>query len=97
VTAPPWLPLLERVLAQSPPLPGALCRGRPELFDATDDDSRAEAVTLCWRCPELARCQAWVTGLPDSAVSGVVAGELREWVSHPSLRRQPAATQGVAT
>jgi hypothetical protein len=85
------------VLAQSPPLPGALCRGRPELFDATDDDSRAEAVTLCWRCPELARCQAWVTGLPDSAVSGVVAGELREWVSHPSLRRQPAATQGVAT
>jgi hypothetical protein len=97
MTIPGWVPLLETVLAQSPPLPGALCRGRPDIFDATDENRRTEAIALCQHCPELDRCRAWAAALPHNGIHGVIAGEYREWVSHPSLRRQHAPTQGVAT
>jgi hypothetical protein len=69
----------------------AACRGRWELFDNTDDPVViAEAVETCQQCPVLERCRDWADGLPDSHVTGVVAGELRTWVSHPSARRRSA-------
>jgi WhiB family transcriptional regulator, redox-sensing transcriptional regulator len=83
----PWENLLVAILRGTPKLPNALCRNRPAEFDAADDEQATEAAALCRRCPDRQPCRVWADGLPDSAVSGVVAGELREWVSHPSLRR----------
>jgi hypothetical protein len=91
MSTPLWVPLLESVLRQSPSLPGALCRGRAEVFDADDDDEVAEAVELCQMCPELQRCQSWADTLPANSVHGVVAGRMYRWVQRPSLRRTKAA------
>lgn len=75
-------------LGHIPDLPGARCRGRHELFDATiagtrdtrPDDlqyARAAAVRLCQACPALDACRAWFTALrPDERPHGVVAGRL---------------------
>jgi hypothetical protein len=77
--------------------PADYVKCRPEVFDATDGNRRTEAIASCRRCPKLARCQAWVASLRDSAVSGLVAGELRKWVSHPTLRRRRAVSGDVST
>jgi hypothetical protein len=80
--------LLAGILAGSPRLPDALCRNRsPEVFDGETEADVTEAIALCQRCPDRAPCARWAASLPDKAVSGVIAGELREWVSHESLRR----------
>ena len=60
-------------LAGIPRLPGALCRGQTETFDAADDDQLVEAIELCRRCPALAPCSAWADTLGDNDVNGVVA------------------------
>lgn len=60
-----------------------------ELFDETTDPVAIdEAIRTCDACPALTRCAAWVATLPDSYVSGVVAGKVYTWVSHPSVRRK---------
>lgn len=68
-----------------PHLPGALCRGRPDLFDlkpgtSTDRDAVAtQALALCRACPALANCQRWFESLPrKERPSGVVAGRINE-------------------
>jgi hypothetical protein len=73
-----------------PRLPGALCAGQADLFDNVElpDD----AIQLCRRCPALAACSAWVESLDEHALSGVVAGRLFVWASHPTVRRREAAT-----
>ncbi|WP_235633005.1 WhiB family transcriptional regulator [Mycolicibacterium fluoranthenivorans] len=66
------------MLWRLPALPGALCRGVPELFDSEEPDDVAEAVALCERCPALEACRTWTDGLRyPSLPSGVVAGRRR--------------------
>lgn len=70
-----------------PALPGALCRGDWELFDATIGSrggdreqlqaARDAAVELCQRCPALGQCRAWLDSLPKTArPSAITAGRL---------------------
>lgn len=72
-----------------PLLPGARCRGRWELFDATitghrgGDGSDLEyarnaALQLCTGCPALDPCRDWLASLPASQRPlGVTAGQLK--------------------
>ena len=77
---PEYLALAMVIVGDSPPLPGALCRGHPDTFDphARMDRRRAEALTLCGRCPVLGECKAWVDRLPEwRRPVGVVGGQVR--------------------
>jgi hypothetical protein len=69
----------------APCLPGARCRGKYHLFDAAapgeDTDTvaaiHAQALSLCQRCPSLARCKDWFDSLPPKKrPHGVVAGRV---------------------
>lgn len=79
-----WIELTAAVLSGVPKLPGALCRGHAELFDARTDEAASLAVGLCGLCPSREPCAAWAAKLPHNGAHGVLAGERREWVSHPS-------------
>jgi WhiB family transcriptional regulator, redox-sensing transcriptional regulator len=83
----PWIELTAAILRGTPRLEGALCRRRPELFDAEDDEAASRAAAICSQCPERKPCGAWADTLRHNQVNGVLAGELRLWVSHPSERR----------
>lgn len=77
-------------LSLAPSLPGALCAGRHELFDASIEASRtgtaaaaelaqarAEALRICGGCPVLQPCRRWFDSLPKSKrPQGVCAGQL---------------------
>jgi len=72
-------------LAGVPRLDGALCRGRPELWDeAADREPAAEvaerhayALAACGQCPALTTCAQWLDGLkPSQRPPGVTAGRL---------------------
>lgn len=85
--------LLADVRAQ-PDLSTGLCVGDAESFtDAVEDPGLADAcVAACLRCPVYERCRSWATTLPDGAVHGVLAGEVRQWISPKErLRRARAA------
>lgn len=85
----PWIELAAAVLRGVPRLPGALCRRRPELFDADDEDAADRAAAICRHCPALEPCGAWASTLRHNQRSGVLAGEFTPWVSHPSeLKRR---------
>lgn len=83
-----------------PVLPGARCRHRWELFDATIHegrgapttavlDARNEALAICNSCPALAACAAWVESLPPRhRPHGVIAGQVR--ASQPARPRKAA-------
>lgn len=90
MTAAPWVDLCAAILRGTPKLPGALCRRRAELFDGDDDQDAREAAELCGRCPARMPCGAWADTLRHNEAHGVLAGEHREWISHPSLRREKA-------
>ncbi|WP_237669502.1 WhiB family transcriptional regulator [Rhodococcus sp. BS-15] len=73
------------VLAGSTPdLPGALCRGRWDLFDPAGHGESLASVTarqehalaLCSSCPALAQCHAWIRTEPRRLRHGVVAGHV---------------------
>lgn len=79
-------------LAVAPAFPGALCRGRPHLFDGKSgrestpaaEARYAQALALCERCPSLERCGDWLDGLPRSRRPlGVVAGRIRAPKDNP--------------
>jgi hypothetical protein len=78
--------LFGAILCGAPALPGALRRGRPDLFDAADDEHAAQAIEICKLCASLPACRERVDTLPRGAVTGIVAGELRTW-THPARRR----------
>lgn len=83
----------------APDLPGALCVGRAELFDAVEDPGMVDAaISLCLQCPAYTACREWAASLPESAVHGVLAGRVHEWRS-PSQRwrhqRKEASGKGV--
>lgn len=80
------LDLLLAAAGGVPALPGALCRGRPHLFDGTDGadgDRTRQAATLCGRCPSLAACRTWADQQPPKHLDGVVAGRLHIWAGTP--------------
>ena len=82
VSREPWVDLAAAVLRRCPSLPGALCAGRAQLFDATDAADRARAISLCCRCPARYACAAWIASLPKpSRPPGVVAGRYRRGAS----------------
>lgn len=77
---------LVSALASVPALPGAVCRSRAPLFDATHDVAETseqctaritEAQALCNQCPALADCREWAHQ-QTGELSGVIAGELYE-------------------
>lgn len=81
--------LLTELARAVPPLPGALCRGNPELFDPHDRDEcepvedwhwrRAAAIRTCRVCPELGPCSRWLDGAagdPELRPAGVVAARV---------------------
>jgi hypothetical protein len=90
MTAPGWVLLLEAVLRKSISLPNALCRTseRAHVFDGANGEDVAAASAICRQCPEIQRCRDWASGLSERQLSGVVAGEHREWYAHRSLRRK---------
>jgi hypothetical protein len=79
--------LLESIIgANTPQLPGALCRNLPEQFDpwlpGEDYQERRERLALdvhaCRLCPCLRECRAWRDSLPaDQQPIGVCGGVLR--------------------
>lgn len=89
----PWVELTAAILRGVPRLEGALCRRRAELFDGDDDQAARDAAELCGWCPAREPCAAWADRLAHNQAHGVIAGQHREWVSHPSLRREKATTQ----
>lgn len=83
-----WPELVGAILRGVPSLPGALCRQRPGLFDGDDDETAEGAAAICRRCPALQACGARVDTLRHNQVNGVLAGQRREWISHPSEARK---------
>lgn len=74
----PWVDLLVLVLRGLPPLPGAACVGKAELFESDRPADVATAGSLCERCPSLDPCRAWVSSLSyEARPTGIVAG--RRW------------------
>lgn len=91
----PWAAAIAAILTGVPRLPGALCRRRPELFDARDDDSARQAAELCARCPARQPCADWADTLKHNEAYGVLAGQHRQWVSHPSLIKKQTTRVSV--
>lgn len=85
-----WIDLIAAVLRDGPPrLPDRLCgTDTAQLFDGTDEADVADAVELCGRCCHQTECREWSSTQSVKRVSGVVGGELREWVEHPSRIRK---------
>jgi hypothetical protein len=83
----------EAALGAIPDLGGAACRDQSELFDETTDPGMiAEAKLICTtQCGAYDRCASWAATLSDNDVAGVVAGRVRTWVGHPSLRKKRSA------
>jgi hypothetical protein len=82
---------ISALLAGVPDLPGARCRGRADLFEATVgvrpvdgrptraelENARTAALCLCATCPALDACRAWLDGLgPARRPRGVIAGQV---------------------
>jgi Transcription factor WhiB len=82
---------LLQALSCIPRLPGAACRNQHELFE--DPDRAEEAITICQTCcPALEPCAEGADTLKHNQIDGVIAGQYRPWVSHPSELRHK---QGV--
>jgi hypothetical protein len=78
-------------LAGVPALPDAACRGLAQEFDVTDPIDAEPAIRICRsHCPRSTyqACRSWAQSQPPNTLSGVVGGEIYEWVSHQSLRRK---------
>jgi hypothetical protein len=80
---PDWIDLIKTIVAGTVKLEDAACAGLHDVMDDVDDP--AAGLSVCASCPTAtrARCSDWAAGLTDRDISGVVAGEVREWVQHP--------------
>jgi len=76
---PGWVELLAEILAGTPKLPGAACRGHVEQFDRAADgdrDAAQQAVEVCRRCPVLTECRAWADHIRGrKRPAGVLGGQ----------------------
>lgn len=81
------LALMCAVLAGSPKLPGALCRGRGHLFAGDNLADTETAIAMCHTCPALTACRQWAESQPSTALSGVYGGRVHV---HPSDGRRKA-------
>jgi WhiB family transcriptional regulator, redox-sensing transcriptional regulator len=88
----PWVEAVAAIVRGTPRLLGALCRERAELFDGDDDQGAREAAELCGDCPAREPCAAWADSLRHNQINGIIAGQRRQWVSHPSVRRPKSRT-----
>jgi hypothetical protein len=78
--------LMAAIAAAAPDLRGAACVAHRDVFDAcltrrrnAPADAHAAAIGVCRCCPALARCRAWVDGLPPGERPfGVTAGRVRD-------------------
>ena len=91
----PWAELVAAIVRGTPRLPGALCRHQPDLFDGDDDQDARQAAEFCGRCPASEPCRAWSESLAHNEAHGILAGQRREWISHPSVAKR-AAPQPLA-
>jgi hypothetical protein len=82
----PVADLLDTLGRSIPNLPGAACRGHPELFDVADRHDHqaiAQAKAVCVSCPALRGCRTWLASLPrPMRPSGVIAAR---YVAPPRL------------
>lgn len=78
-STPPWLMLAAAILRGQPKLPGALCRGRAELFDGASAEDRAAAAAVCKRCPARRDCVVFRQRTADwrERPIGVLGGRFR--------------------
>jgi hypothetical protein len=56
----------------------AACTGLARLMDSTDPAVQHWAIEVCWACPVLGACRAWLARLPDGDDPGGVAGAWTE-------------------
>jgi hypothetical protein len=76
-----WIDLLSEILCRSPKLPGARCRGMPELFDyCTNSADIPRAVAICEQCQESEPCARWAQR--QTHLSGVIGGR-HHWARQP--------------
>lgn len=87
----PWVAAIAAIVRGTPKLPGALCRGHSDTFDGDDEETAEHAAAICRRCPALQPCSEWSGTLPHNQAAGVLAGQYREWVSHPSVQKRREA------
>ncbi|GAB3019566.1 WhiB family transcriptional regulator [Mycobacterium bourgelatii] len=89
------LAALAAAVADIPPLDGAACRGRPDLFDldpGAEPEQVEHAQAICRTCPALRRCAEWLAATPPPRrPCGVVAGRLVEPPTLPQPRKTVAA------
>lgn len=97
-TPAPAVDLIASIIRSSAPLPGAACRGRPELFDPAGDREPVDevearhclALNLCRQCPELRDCRQWFDRLtPGDRPRGVIAGLVND--PQPKRKKENAA------
>lgn len=77
------LDLLIAILRDGPPrLTGALCAGRPDLFDTPNATAEHvdRAVGICQRCPALEPCATWAARQRRGQLTGVIGG--KRYYSH---------------
>ncbi|MCV7285354.1 WhiB family transcriptional regulator [Mycolicibacterium wolinskyi] len=67
-----WIDLVAAIVRGTPALPGALCRGQADLFDAQWSSTASAAAELCHMCPDLAPCRQWAA--TERNLHGVIAG-----------------------
>lgn len=87
---------LVAVLGDIPLLPGAACKGQPEVFDIEPDADPAviqRARDVCTGCPALQACREWAASTPSQRrPSGVLAEEL---LPPPEPPPEPDTTTGT--
>jgi WhiB family redox-sensing transcriptional regulator len=87
---PEQLALVMVILADTPRLPGAACRGLAPAFDAPGRDGDPTLpLAVCRHCPAVTACKAWLDQLePSARPTGVVAGQVIESPHDPVWQRR---------
>ncbi|WP_081906584.1 MULTISPECIES: WhiB family transcriptional regulator [Actinomycetes] len=72
--------LLARIFRETVDLAGALCTGRPELFDEDPTPERfGQALEVCQTCPVRAACWEWSSNARVAGVTASTVQRPRSW------------------